>query len=50
MCGGNALDLLKTLDVEDSTETETCEQTLDALFKGSEVVDLIANFDILNDK
>ncbi|KAK6178461.1 hypothetical protein SNE40_013249 [Patella caerulea] len=45
--GGNILELLKSLDVENSTET--CEQVLDTMFKQSQVADLVANFNLLDE-
>lgn len=45
---GNVLELLKCLDVESSAEI--CEKALTTMFKGSAVGDLVANFDLLDDK
>ncbi|XP_041369483.1 condensin complex subunit 3-like isoform X2 [Gigantopelta aegis] len=44
---GNILELLRSLDVEHSTET--CQQVLDTLFENTPVADLICNFDLLDD-
>ena len=46
--GGNILDLLKSLDVEDSTDV--CSLVLETLFKTSSPQDLVERFDILNDR
>lgn len=46
--GGNVLELLKCLDVENSTET--CELTLQNLFENTTVDQLVENFDLLNEK
>ena len=45
---GNALDLLYSLDVENSTEV--CQQMLQHLFNDSPIVDLIAHFNLLDDQ
>ncbi|WAR22450.1 CND3-like protein [Mya arenaria] len=44
---GNFLDLLRSLDVEDSTDI--CLQVLDTLFKATTTHDLLERFDILNE-
>ncbi|KAL8613334.1 hypothetical protein ACOMHN_052573 [Nucella lapillus] len=46
-CEGNVLDLLHSLDVENSTDV--CQHMLQHLFSQSPVVDLIANFSLLDD-
>ncbi|KAL5022801.1 hypothetical protein ScPMuIL_001956 [Solemya velum] len=45
--GGNVLELLKCLDVENSTET--CEITLQNLFEATSVDQLVENFDLLDE-
>ncbi|XP_052249367.1 condensin complex subunit 3-like isoform X1 [Dreissena polymorpha] len=44
---GSYLDLLKSLDVEDSTEI--CTMVLKTLFEASSVTDILERFDILNE-
>ena len=46
--GGNILDLLKSLDVEDSTDI--CSLVLKTLFTTSNPQELVEKFDILNDR
>lgn len=46
--GGNILELLKSLDVEDSTDV--CSKVLETLFKVSTVQDMIVSFSILDDQ
>ncbi|KAK3094775.1 hypothetical protein FSP39_006096 [Pinctada imbricata] len=46
--GGNVLDLLGSLDVENSTET--CELALETLFKGASLSEMVERFDLLDDK
>ena len=46
--GGNVLDLLKSLDVEDSTDI--CSLVLETVFKTSTPQDLVEKFDILSER
>ncbi|CAH1784611.1 unnamed protein product, partial [Owenia fusiformis] len=46
--GGNVLDLLKCLDVENSMET--CQIALKALFEKIPVEELVQNFDLVNEQ
>ena len=46
--GGNVLDLLGSLDVENSTET--CELALQALLEAASVSEMVDRFDLLDDK
>ncbi|KAK7466706.1 hypothetical protein BaRGS_00037193 [Batillaria attramentaria] len=45
---GNALDLLHSLDVENSTEV--CQEMLQQLFADATIADLVTNFNLLDDK
>ena len=45
---GNALDLLYSLDVENSTEV--CQQMLQHLFNDTSIADLITHFSLLDDE
>ncbi|XP_053406509.1 condensin complex subunit 3-like [Mercenaria mercenaria] len=46
--GGNIIDLLKSLDVEDSTDI--CSRVLETLFKAMSLKDMMASFNILDEK
>lgn len=46
--GGNVLELLGSLDVENSTET--CELVLKTLLKEAPLPEVVQKFDILDDK
>lgn len=45
---GSILDLLKSLDVEDSTDV--CARVLETVFKGKTSQEVIEGFNILNDR
>ena len=46
--GGSILNLLKSLDVEDSTET--CCIVVETLFKGSTMPEIVQDFNLLGEK
>jgi len=45
---GSLLELLKSLDVEDSTDI--CSRVLETLYKAATTQDILERFDILNEK